>query len=475
VSLPAPSAEDEASEQPLPEEATAGANSPARMDPPPTDPRTQGLFPPLAMESDWGTERTAAVLAGLGDPHLAYPTLHVGGTNGKGSVAAVLASVLSASGRRTGLYTSPHLIDFGERIQVDGRVLEDGRLRQYAREVGAAVVRGGLTFFEAATVLAFHAFQREAVEVAVVEVGLGGRLDATNVVTPACSIVTNIALDHAEYLGNTLEAIAREKAGIFKPGVPAWSSEQNPDILAQLREAASVRGAPFTALDASRTLGPIAAGRAGTSFVLSTRVWGDLSLHTPLIGRHQALNVALAVRALEGLSEALRPDAEAVRRGVAGVRWPGRVQIEKVDGVTWLLDVAHNPAGVEALAVVLDELELPRPVVALVGVLGDKDWRAMLPPLLQRADLTVLTQPPTAPAERRWDLDEVVGRGSALPGCVGAPVLARAAFSEALETARSHARGGALIVTGSAYTVGAALRALATERGVPLSQTGAAL
>jgi len=474
VSFSAPLPGEGGPEARLPE-GLAGPMSPARMDPPPSDPRTQGLFPPLATESDWETERTAAVLAVLGNPHLAYPTLHVGGTNGKGSVAAVLASVLSASGRRTGLYTSPHLIDFGERIQVDGRVLEDGRLRQYAREVQAAVVRGGLTFFEAATVLAFHAFRREAVEVAVVEVGLGGRLDATNVVMPACSIVTNIALDHAEYLGDTLAAIAREKAGIFKPGVPALSSEQNPDILALLREAAAVRGAPFTALDASRELGRIRVGREGTSFVLSTRVWGDLSLHTPLIGRHQATNVALAVRALEGLGEALRPDAETVQNGVASVRWPGRVQIEKVGGLTWLLDVAHNPAGVEALAAVVDELALPRPVVALVGVLGDKDWRAMLPPLLHRADLTVLTQPPTAPTERRWDLDEAAVRCGALSGGVGGPVIARAEFLEAFEAARNHAGGGTVVVTGSAYTVGAALRALGTKGGVPLSQTGAPL
>jgi dihydrofolate synthase/folylpolyglutamate synthase len=377
-------------------------------------------------------------------------------------VAATLASVLAAEGLRVGLYTSPHLVHFRERFQVSGRPLGDETLAARAEEVRHAVVQSGLTFFEAATVLGFHAFAEEGVEVAVVEVGLGGRLDATNVLTPACSVITNVAMDHAEYLGPTVESVATEKAGIIKGGVPVLTAESDPGLLELFRSTARQRNAPFTALDPVSDLHHVVVAREGTAFTLETRSWGALRLSTPLVGRHQAINAALAVEALEHLPERLRPDATAVVRGVAEVRWPGRDQIEQSGGVTWLLDVAHNTAGVLSLVDVLDRLDFPSPVIALVGVLGDKDWRAMLPPLFRRVQTGILTQPPSAPEDRRWDPEEAlrVVSGSEPTVCT---LVTEVDFARAFARAGREALGGTVVVTGSVHTVGSALRLLGRD------------
>jgi dihydrofolate synthase/folylpolyglutamate synthase len=301
------------------------------------------------------------------------------------------------------------------------------------------------------------------VDVAVVEVGLGGRLDATNVVHPLCAIITNVALDHVEYLGPTVESVAVEKAGIIKEGVPLLTAESDPALLELFRATAERRGASFTALDPVSDLHHLEVTRSGTSFTLETRPWGPLRLTTPLIGRHQALNTALAVEALAHLPADLRPDVEVVQRGVAGVRWPGRDQIEPGGDVIWLLDVAHNTAGILALVDVLDRLEMPRPRVALVGVLGDKDWRAMLPPLFRRVERALLTQPPSAPHERRWDpvdaLRELSDPGEGRP----CPLALEQDFTAALHRAQREARGGTVVVTGSVHTVGSALRVLGRD------------
>jgi dihydrofolate synthase/folylpolyglutamate synthase len=283
------------------------------------------------------------------------------------------------------------------------------------------------------------------------------------VVHPLCAVITNIALDHLEYLGQTLESVAAEKAGIIKEGVPILTAEQDAGILELFRDTAARRHAPFTALDPVSDLHHLEVTRAGTSFKLETEAWGTLTLSSPLVGRHQALNAALAVETLGHLPGALRPDAESIQRGVATVRWPGRDQIETSGDVTWLLDVAHNTAGVLSLVDVLDRLELPHPRVALVGVLADKDWRAMLPPLFRRVDHAILTQPTSAPSERRWDPEEAL---SVLEKDVGgglAPITMEADFSSALRRAEREARGGTVVVTGSVHTVGSALRALGRD------------
>ncbi|HET9984758.1 MAG TPA: Mur ligase family protein [Longimicrobiales bacterium] len=415
------------------------------------------LFPRLTAGIRWGLDRVERLLRDVGDPQLGFPTIHVGGTNGKGSVSALLASVLSAAGLRVGLYTSPHLCSFRERIRIDGEPLDEPALLAAARALWPGIEREAPSFFESTTAVAFLALAEAAVDVAVVEVGLGGRLDATNVVRPEVAVLTNVALDHAQYLGDTREAIAREKAGIIKAATPVVTAETDPAIRAILRERAAGLGAAFHSVLIEPSW-QVRTGPWGTSLRLPTAQWGTLELSTPLPGVHQAANAALAVRALELLRPGLRPDAEAIVRGVAAVRWPGRLQREQVDGRTWLFDVAHNVAGIEALVAALPWLELPRPVVALVGILGDKDWGGMLPRLFAAVDGAVLTEPPTAPAGRRWD---PVAALSASRPSGGAEIVPD--FTAALGRARERAGEGTVLVTGSFHTVGDALAAL----GIP--------
>ena len=439
--------------------------SPERLDRPFADPLVGRLFPPLPKGVHWGLERTEQALAALDDPHRAWASVHVGGTNGKGSVTSTVASVLTRGGHRTGCYTSPHLCSFRERILVDGRALTEERLEAYAADVRDAIVRFRLTFFEAVTVLAMHAFREEGVEVAVMEVGLGGRLDATNVIRPEVAAVTNVAMDHADFLGNTLEQIAREKAGIIKPGVPFVTAEADPDICRLMESLAEEVGAPFLHVPAPAP-GTVEVEDDHTGLAVETERWGRLEVRTPLVGYHQATNAALAMRVLEQLGDRWRPSSTDVVEGIASVVYHGRDEVERIDGRTWLFDVAHNTAGILSLVDTVDRLDLPRPLVALVGVLGDKDWHRMLPPLLSRVDAAFLTQPPSAPEERRWDPQEAAD-------VVDALTVVRVVddFRLALERAAERAGQGTVVVTGSVHTVGSAMRLLGLD---PLAENATA-
>jgi dihydrofolate synthase/folylpolyglutamate synthase len=383
----------------------------------------------------------------------------VGGTNGKGSVAALCESALraDAAGRRVGLYTSPHLVSFAERIRIDGRPAPDDAIVAAAERLLPAIERTGATFFEATTAIAFLCFADAGVEVAVVEVGLGGRLDSTNVITPLATAVTNVALDHTQYLGESLEAIGREKAGIFKPGVPALTGEADPAVLEVLRRRAAEAGAPFSALEERVRAVDVETGLAGTRVSFDSAAWGRRELAVPLAGAHQGRNAVLAAELLSLLPAPLRPAWEAVERGFAGVRWPGRLQVEVLRGTTWLFDVAHNPAGVAVLVEALDGLDLPRRLVLLTGILADKEWSGMLGPLLARADAAILTTPPTAPPSRRWD-PAAAARWAADE--LGASPRVVEDFDAALSRATTLAPHGTILVTGSVHTVGDALAAL---------------
>lgn len=431
--------------------------APERLDRPFGDPLVSRLFPPLATGVHWDLDRSVKALAALGNPHLAYRTIHVGGTNGKGSVTSTVASVLKHSGLRTGAYTSPHLCSFRERMLVDGRPLTEEVVLGCAETVLDPVLEYGLTFFEAITVLAMYAFAEEGAEVAVMEVGLGGRLDATNVVQPEVSAVTNVAMDHAEYLGDTLAAIASEKAGIMKAGVPFLTTEANPDILDLFRSLAEKAGAPFHAVDPGE-LEDVAVARDRTCFTTTTDTWGRLDVETPLIGLHQAANAALAIGLLEYIDESVRPSRAALLDGIAAVKYHGRDEVRQIAGSTWILDVAHNVAGIRSLVDTLDRLDLPRPHVGLIGVQGDKDWPRMLPELLACVDGAVLTQPPTVQPERRWNPEaalEEVGSGEA--------VEVEHDFVAAMRRARERAGGGTVVVTGSVHTVGSAMTRLGLD------------
>jgi dihydrofolate synthase / folylpolyglutamate synthase len=411
------------------------------------------LFPRLTGGIRWGLDRTLALLDTVGDPHLRYRTIHVGGTNGKGSVAALLEAMLRRQGVRTGLYTSPHLVDFRERIQVRGRPVSEEELLAAAAPLWWRLQELGPSFFEAATVIGFEAMARAGVELAVVEVGMGGRLDATNVVRPEVVVITNVAMDHAQYLGPDLSSIAREKAGIIKPGVPAVTAVTRPEVLEVLAGRCAEVGAPLHVVPPP----PAAVDAGGTAVELDT-VWGRLGFRVPLAGRHQAANLAVAVRALELLGEDRPVAAEVVLEGAASVRWPGRLQVERRGAVTWIFDVAHNEAGVQSLVEALPDVSPPRPLVALVGVMGDKDWARMLPPLLTRAEEVLLCEPPSAPPERRWNPEAVL---RSLGGPPSTRVLRP--FPVAVAAAEAAARGGTVLCTGSVHTVGDVMLLLGVE------------
>ena len=409
------------------------------------------LFPGLPGQVKWGVERTERILRSLGDPHRDYPVLHVGGTNGKGSVARVWAEILRAAGFKTGLYTSPHLISFRERIQVDGSPLPDELLAEWSRDLRPLLVREAPSFFEAATALGFLALSRVAVDVAVVEVGMGGRLDATNVVNPVLTAVTNVGLDHEGMLGETVERIAREKAGIFKPGTPAFTAETDPDTLAVLAEEAAVREALLRAIPPPEG----AVGLDGCTLRLDTKSWGALQLESPLIGRHQLQNVALAVHSLEALPPGLPISIGAIGQGVSCSRLVGRFQVERERGQVWILDVAHNLDGIRALRMSIDEANPPKPRVGVVGILSDKPWGAMLDALGGVLDHIVLTVPSGAPESRAWDPAAVA------IGLSSDKVEARPDIASALDTARARAgQSGTVLVTGSTHTVGESLTLL---------------
>jgi len=437
----------------------------------------------------WGLDRMQRILAAVGSPHRAYPALLVGGTNGKGSVAHVWARVLHAAGFRVGLYTSPHLVHFRERIQVEGEPLPDAFLEEVADELRSPLVKRQPSFFEATTALALTAFARAEVEVAVLEVGMGGRLDAVNVVEPILCAVTNVGLDHQEMLGATHAEIAREKAGIFRSGVPAFTAASHPDALRVLAQEAAARGVPLARI--APALGRTVAGGAAdgpapmNELRLRTRTWGELELRTPLLGAHQRTNVALAVRALEGLPPRLIPPRRAVVEGVAAARVPGRLQLEEEGPRRYLLDVAHNLEGVETLVAALEELAgaaegaVAAPWVAVVGILADKPVDAMLHALAPAVDRVILTVPPSAPASRRWDAEAVAARFEAarleIMPTEGEPLTtppfeAVPRLEEALERARALTdTGGTVVVTGSFLTVGGALVALGRTGEPPVA------
>jgi dihydrofolate synthase / folylpolyglutamate synthase len=428
------------------------------------------LFPRLSGGIRWGLDRTRRLLASVGDPHHAYATVHIAGTNGKGSAAATLASILRASGHRVGLYTSPHLSDFRERFRVDGDPVSEAVVLSAAGRLRPHLEAESPSFFEATTAIGLLAFAELGIDIAVIEVGLGGRLDSTNVVAPVACAITNISLDHVQYLGDSLAAIAAEKAGIAKPGVPLVTTERGTAALAVIRASTAAAGAPLVELDPGALRG-VTTSLAGTRFSQQTALWGELPLATPLIGRHQAVNTALAVGLAECLPARWRPERDAVIAGVGAVRWPGRMQVESVAGVPWLFDVAHNAAGVEALTAALSTLDLPRPIWAVVAVLADKDWRGMLAPLAAGVDRLIVTTAPSAPPERRWD-------AAAVAAAFGPHAEPVPRMEDALDLclARGHvgalpgghtrepsAIPGTVLVTGSFHTVGDALRMLGRE------------
>jgi dihydrofolate synthase / folylpolyglutamate synthase len=391
----------------------------------------------------FGLATTRALLKSIGNPHEVMPSIHIGGTNGKGSVSTLVAAALGEAGWRVGLYTSPHLVSFRERIQVDGIPISEDAVATWTSRLMAPILERKATFFEATTALAFADFAARGVEVAVVEVGLGGRLDSTNVVHPLVSGVTKIARDHMKYLGDSLELIACEKAGIAKPGVPFVVGETNPHLVEVLRR------------EARRAVSRAAAkGKADVRVLPPDYVWcGPLSLAGP----HQLRNAAVAHGVLAALPPPYRPTRAQMDQAFGAARVPGRLDRRG----RWLFDVAHNPDGMRALVTALEVIRPARPLHALVSILGDKEWPGMLVQLDQVIDRGILTIAPTA-AARGWDIEWLRRwlRDPARPPARAEWTLV-ADFDEAI--ARVQEGAGTALVTGSFHTVGDVMTALGME------------
>ena len=398
------------------------------------------------------------LLSALGDPQTQFPTVLIAGTNGKGSTAATLASIVSEAGRQTGLYTSPHLERPNERIRIGHQEIADAdfaRLYFRVHDVGQQLLLAERlpqlpSYFEILTALAFLHFAENKVDVAVLEVGMGGRLDATNVIDPLVSIVTDISLDHMEWLGPTISAIAREKAGILRRGGTMITLPQHPEANQVLGEVATELGvhgisaAPY--VPAAETSGPYTVEALGAT----------INVDSPLAGAHQQRNVALAISAAVELTahNGFPITPAAIENGIRRTRWPGRLErITKnsaKNSVEWILDVAHNPAGAWALrAGIRGILESHKPRVLVFSCLRDKPFDEMAQILFPLFDEVIVAPIHTA---RAAAIDDLLAAAAA----TGTPAIAADSVTDALRIAENRAAGGMAVVSGSVYLVGEA-------------------
>lgn len=408
-----------------------------------------------------GLERMRVLLAALDDPHLAVPVVLVAGTNGKGSTASLLASMAQAAGYRTGLFISPHLEVMNERISIDGRAISD---RQLAHQLHIAVSCAEElqaeppTYFEAFTLSAFGHFRDKKVDLAIFEVGLGGRLDATNSSEPILSLITSIDLDHQRLLGSTRAAVAGEKCGILRRDRPAFAWGQEEEVEAVFKERAAAVGARLTLAENAVRIEPRGEADAiPQKAVIHSASGVNYPLELALLGEHQLRNLALAVLAAEKLQTMgfERLDRKAIIEGTAQCRWAGRLEwVPLPDGRRVLLDAAHNAAGAAALARYLDH-QKEQPTL-LFGVLGDKKIPDMLPPLAKRSRRVVLTRPPGKRGVEPEDLASFVG---------DRPTILEADPERALELALEGSE--VVLACGSLYLVGEIRPLLRKHFGVP--------
>jgi dihydrofolate synthase/folylpolyglutamate synthase len=427
----------------------------------------------------FGLETTRKLAASLGNPHERLRFIHVAGTNGKGSTCAMLENVYRSAGWRVGFFTSPHLVSFRERIQINRQLISEADVARLVEEVQQAAnrgipsrsgdgegqwpsehasavttccgsqsrVSGEPTFFEFVTVMALKYFAERQCDLVIWETGLGGRLDATNIVTPLASVITNIALDHQQWLGDTLGKIAAEKAGIIKPGVPVLTAADAPEAVAVIREVAERAGAPFTLV-----AGELKAG-------LET----GAPLALPLRGAHQRRNAALAMAVVRALQDRLPVSEAALRHGLETVQWAGRLQVVKVSGREFLLDGAHNLDGVRALVAALRSGFSGQSFALVLGMLGDKDCELMARELAPMAARIVAVRVASNRSMEPAVLAELCRRANP-----AANVTAHESVKGALEALGGEPR---VVIAGSLYLIGEAMERLgldaaAGERGL---------
>ncbi len=392
-----------------------------------------------------GLASISRLMRGLGNPQDRFSSIHIAGTNGKGSIAAFLSSVLAQGGYKVGLYTSPHLVRFNERIQINGRPISDKDVARVAEVVQRIYTQGEPpTFFECATAMAFYHFASEKVDWAVLETGMGGRYDATNVVHPEVSIISNISMEHQEYLGNTLAKIAREKAGIIKKNAGIVTGTRQKSALKVIEQVATEKEVPLYRLGKEIR---IRKNKEGSFTYLGIgRRWPQVKIG--MIGDHQVTNAALALGALELLQKkGVYLTDEAVYEGLAATRWPGRLEVFSRKPFI-LLDGAHNPSAVRTLKKFLENSFSSRRLTMVVGVLEDKAWKPMLRDLAAVAHRIILTRPQY---ERAADPHKLASFLRPLKqDLVVIPKLSDA-ISFALEET---SKADAVCITGSLYTVG---------------------
>ncbi len=419
-------------------------------------------------------EHMRVLLRALDHPERRFPAVLIAGTNGKGSTAATLASILRVSGLHTGLYTSPHLVRINERIRINGEAIADDKfalLHDMIERTAERLIEDGElpwhpSFFEMLTAMAFEHFATSKLDIAVLEVGMGGRLDATNVVDPRLSVITDISLDHEKFLGNTIAEIAREKAGIIRPGGVVVTLPQTPAANNMIGNTILEQSA--TAVSAVPYVPPVTP--AAPSYVATTGSDGNISsryplqilgkqilVETPLVGRHQLRNVALAIAAAEELSRQGFPvTAESVEQGIRETRWPGRFQVLPVTESTpeYILDVAHNPAGAWALRSALSSSYEGRRLIFIFGAMRDKAIAEMCEILFPLADLVIATR---AENPRSATPEEIRGAAHRTQAEIELSADVPSALARARELAGTN---GVVVITGSIYVVGEAMRIL---------------
>ena len=385
--------------------------------------------------ANFGLERARKLAALADNPQEKLRFIHVAGTNGKGSTCAMLESIYRAAGLRVGLFTSPHLVSFRERIQVSRQLISESEIVRLVAEVQPVLKQFSTdnhpTMFEVVTVMALKFFAEQKCDLVILEAGLGGRLDATNIVTPLASVITNIALDHTEWLGDSLAKIAAEKAGIIKSGVPVVTAEEQPEVLGVIQKTALEKNAPFTRIRNS-----------------------ELGIQKPvgLIGEHQKQNAALARATVEVLRNQIPVSKKQLQAGLQNVSWPGRLQLIERGGQKILLDGAHNVAGAETLRVALEKEFAGRRPVLIFGALADKKWPEIcrvLAPLAAKIITVSVASQRTATAE-----DLAAGFRTHAPNL---SVSAKAGLAEAIKASKDEPF---VVITGSLYLVGEALELL---------------
>ena len=428
-------------------------------------------------KADFNLDRMFALMEALGNPQQHYRIIHVAGTKGKGSVSAMVAAVLRAAGYETGLYTSPHLTDYVERIQVNGRPISHAALARLVDQVRPAVDRiPRLTTFEITTATGLLAFRLRNVDFAVVEVGLGGRLDATNIVLPAVAVITSLSMDHMLVLGDTLEKIAAEKAGIIKAGVPVIVAPQKPEALEVLRRIAAERGAPLTIVgkdvefhgDARTLRGQhLTVSRVQVSAPTALAGGAEIQARIPLLGEHQMENAALAVAVVWELrAQGTRITTAAIRAGLSRVRWPARFEVLRREPPV-VIDSAHNRDSARRLRETLRAFFPGRPAILIFCALEDKDIPGMLDELRPVVERVIVTRADHPRAPRIEWLAEQVSKA-------GLPVEARAKASSALSRALALAGSRSLVLVAGSVAFAGEMRALWLKQHKPAAGDKAA-